>query len=64
MTKTGTSLISRICLLSGLLGVLLVGAGILGISKGSSGWEIGAIFKSLARLSAADPVLSTIIWQI
>lgn len=64
MTKTGASLISRICLLCLLLAVLLVCAGILGIAKGSSGWELGAILKSLARMDAADPVLTTIIWQI
>lgn len=64
MNNTGASLISRICLLSLLLFGLLVGVGILGIARGSSGWEIGAICKSLIRMDTADPVLTTIIWRI
>ncbi|MDY6832440.1 MAG: iron ABC transporter permease [Thermodesulfobacteriota bacterium] len=64
MNNTGASLISRICLLSLPLFGLLVGVGILGIARGSSGWEIGAICKSLIRMDTADPVLTTIIWRI
>ncbi|MDY6827678.1 MAG: iron chelate uptake ABC transporter family permease subunit, partial [Bacillota bacterium] len=64
MTKTGTSLIFRICLLALLLFGLLVCVGVLGMARGSSEWEIGAILKSLARMDTADPVLTGIIWQI
>ena len=59
-----SNIIRRFIRITGLLSVVLVAALIVGLSIGSSGGGMTALWRGLLNSEPADPVLMTILWKI
>ena len=64
MRATESNIIKRLIKVTGVLLVVLVLALLIGLSIGSSGSSLTALWNGLSRSESSDSVLMTILWKI
>jgi len=62
--KNESIIFKRFIQVTGLLSVVLVAALLIGLSIGSSGGGMAAVWKGFLKTEPSDPVLMTILWKI